>query len=98
MAFSSSSVIFRYICHGIVGRRLLSEALPLYFPFRMAYINLSSVHAPIPVAESEVRLEEKVTPQGPIHNVWSPVTARFLSCRSRLFTSGIGLPIYPARK
>lgn len=55
-------------CQGIGGNNMRFPSNPFDFPSRMALKNLSSVHAPIPVGE-DVKLELKLTPQGPAATV-----------------------------
>src|SRR5438045_9751093 len=53
---------------GLIGRPL---SKPICLPLRMAFRKFSSFQAPIPVAESEVRLAEYDMPQGPMNAVRS---------------------------
>src|ERR1044071_5576581 len=53
-AFKSSSVNLATNGHGIGGR--ISRPFPKCLPLRIVLINVASLHAPIPVAESGVRL------------------------------------------
>src|SRR5688572_13330693 len=71
MLFRSSSVICPMNCQGIGGIIGLPASAPINFPVRSILINNSSVHAPLPVALSGVRLAEKETPHGPTHEVRS---------------------------
>src|SRR5205085_1275252 len=68
IAFNSSSVMLRYICHGIGGSSDRPLSIPFNFPCLIAVMKLLSSQFPIPVL-SEVRLPVYEMPHGPTQQV-----------------------------
>src|SRR5512135_3008269 len=70
MDFRSLSLACRRVSQGIGGRM---GRPPGVFPDRRALMNVSAVHAPIPVSLSGVMFDAKLIPQGPAQPVMSLV-------------------------
>src|SRR5258706_12260566 len=71
MHLRSSSVILPINSHGMGGIIGLPASAPINLPVRRIFIKSSSVHAPLPVARSGVKLAAKEIPHGPTHAVKS---------------------------
>src|SRR5436190_16985569 len=67
----SASFICPMACHGIGGMIGRPASAPMCLPERRIFLNDSAVQAPMPVAESGVRLRGKEVPHGPNHVVRS---------------------------
>src|SRR6185295_19858769 len=75
---------------GKIGR---PDSTAMCLPERIIRMKVSSVHAPVPVTESGVRLMGKETPQGPTQVVRSCVhIAHFPGATSALSIGGNGAP------
>ena len=86
MAFKSPSLKSFMLNHGIGGKTSRPLDSPWCLPVLAIWINVASVHSPMPVSLSGVKFMAKLTPQGPAKAV--PVPFAVIST-FRLASSGV---------